>query len=110
MKLAYANYTDAEVELLPDKRVIELRSAPLSKGSGIRELMLHPAFGGRTPIFIGDDISDETGFAVMPEFGGHGISVGRQLEGLAGWFPTPADVRQWICNNVSKTNSEARTA
>jgi trehalose 6-phosphate phosphatase len=109
MGMAYAEYPSAAVELLPGKGVIELKSAQTSKGSGIRELMLHSPFLGRKPIFIGDDVSDETGFAVMPEFGGLGFSVGRKIGGLAGWFQTPADVRQWICKLVSK-NLQTRIA
>jgi len=110
MGLAYAEYPSAGVELLPGKDVIELKSTRLSKGSGIRELMLHSPFRGRRPIFIGDDITDETGFAALPEFGGLGFSVGREMTGLAGWFQTPADVRQWICKLVLRGDLETRTA
>lgn len=82
------------LELLPGKSVIEIKSAHFTKGTGVRELMLHPQFAGRRPIFIGDDVSDESVFEVLPEFSGLGFSVGRKIDGLAGWFETPADVRK----------------
>jgi len=61
-----------------------------------RNLMMHPPFRGRRPVFIGDDVTDESAFAVLPEFDGVGFSVGRRISGVAGCFPEPDDVRQWI--------------
>jgi trehalose 6-phosphate phosphatase len=62
----------------------------------VRELMTHAPFRGRRPIFIGDDTTDETVFAILPELDGIGFSVGRQVAGLAGCFDTPASVRAWL--------------
>ena len=36
----------------------------------------------------------------MPEFDGIGFSVGREVEGIAGMFETPGDVRRWIAEMV----------
>ena len=93
---ACAPYSSSSIEVLPGKQVIEVKFTAFNKGSGIRELMKHPPFYGRRPIFIGDDITDETAFAVLPEFDGLGFSVGRKLSGVAGSFSTPHDVRQWL--------------
>jgi trehalose 6-phosphate phosphatase len=87
---------DAPIEVLPGKSVIEIKHAGFSKGSGVRELMTHAPFRGRRPIFIGDDTTDETVFAILPELDGIGFSVGRQVQGIAGCFDTPADVRAWL--------------
>jgi trehalose 6-phosphate phosphatase len=84
------------LDVLPGKAVLEVKPAGFSKGSGIRELMKASPFRGRRPIFIGDDVTDESAFAVLPEFGGFGFSVGRELPGLAGSFETPGDVRAWL--------------
>ena len=83
-------------ELLTGKAVIEVKSPGFSKGTAVRELMTHPPFAGRTPIFIGDDTTDEAAFAVMPEFDGLAISVGRKVPGVDGRFQSPGDVRQWL--------------
>jgi trehalose 6-phosphate phosphatase len=91
-----APYPSSTIEVLPGKDVIEVKSSAFNKGTGIRELMKYPPFRGRRPLFIGDDITDETAFAVLPEFDGFGFSVGHELSGLAGHFSTPRDVRQWL--------------
>jgi len=93
---ACAEYPAGVLDVLPGKSVLEVKPAGFSKGSGIRELMKASPFRGRRPIFIGDDVTDESAFAVLPEFGGLGFSVGRELPGLAGSFETPGDVRAWL--------------
>jgi trehalose 6-phosphate phosphatase len=93
---ACAPYPSEAIEVLPGKAVIEVKSGVFNKGTGIRELMKHPPFRGRRPVFIGDDVTDESAFAVMPEFDGFAFSVGHELPGLAGWFARPGEVRQWL--------------
>jgi trehalose 6-phosphate phosphatase len=56
-------------------------------------LMKLPPFAGRLPVFIGDDVTDESVFEVLPDLGGKGFSVTRQFEGLTGVFESPAQVR-----------------
>jgi trehalose 6-phosphate phosphatase len=87
---------DAPIEVLPGKAVIEIKHAGFSKATGVRELMTHPPFAGRRPIFIGDDTTDETVFAILPELDGIGFSVGRKIAGVAGHFDAPANVRAWL--------------
>jgi trehalose 6-phosphate phosphatase len=93
---ACAVYPDDAIEVLPGKAVIEVKPAAFNKGTGIRELMAYPPFHGKRPIFIGDDITDDSAFAVLPEFNGVGYSVGRKVSGLAGSFHEPRDVRDWL--------------
>ena len=93
---ACADYPPGMLDVLPGKSVLEVKLTGFNKGSGIRELMQTTPFRGRRPIFIGDDITDESAFAVLPEFGGLGFSVGHELPGLAGSFETPGDVRAWL--------------
>lgn len=83
-------------ELLTGKAVIEVKAAGFSKGTAIRELMSFPPFAGRRPIFFGDDITDESAFAIMPEFNGLAVSVGRRVPGALDVFETPGDVRRWL--------------
>jgi trehalose 6-phosphate phosphatase len=84
------------LELLPGKAVIEIKQVGFNKATAVRKLMSFPPFRGRQPIFIGDDTTDEPVFPVIPDFGGSGFSVGRQIEGIAGHFDKPADVRRWL--------------
>jgi trehalose 6-phosphate phosphatase len=93
---ACAVYPKSALEVLPGKAVIEVKSTAFNKGTGVRELMRFPPFRGRRPVFVGDDVTDQAAFAVLPEFGGTGFSVGHQMPGLAGCFPKPHDVREWL--------------
>lgn len=96
------------LEILPGKAVIEIKPAGFSKATGVRELMKLPPFAGRTPIFIGDDTTDESVFAIMPDFAGVAFSVGRQVAGAINHFDCPADVRAWLERIVSTAGSDAR--
>lgn len=58
------------------KAVFEIRPAAWSKGISIRAFMDQPPFRGRLPVFIGDDVTDEDGFAVVNELGGISVRVG----------------------------------
>jgi trehalose 6-phosphate phosphatase len=81
-------------EVLPGKAMLEVKRPNVSKGDGVRELMSHPPFAGRMPVFIGDDVTDESVFAVLAQLGGKGFSVGRHFAGLTGFFDSPIDVRR----------------
>jgi trehalose 6-phosphate phosphatase len=91
-----ADWPKEPIEVLPGKSVVEIKPAAFHKGAAIRELMQHKPFTGRRPIFVGDDITDESAFAVMPEFDGMGFSVGRRAPGTAHCFAAPSDVRRWL--------------
>jgi trehalose 6-phosphate phosphatase len=95
-----ARFPSTAIEILPGKSVVEVKQPSFNKGTAVRELMQHAPFSGRRPIFIGDDVTDEAAFEVMPEFNGVGFSVGREVQGIAGMFETPGDVRRWIAEMV----------
>ncbi len=84
------------IELLPGKAMVEIKPAGFNKGSAVRKLMTYPPFAGRRPLFIGDDVTDEDVFAVMPDFHGIAISVGKRVSGVTYCFDRPADVRAWL--------------
>jgi trehalose 6-phosphate phosphatase len=100
----------AELATIADDKpgvLIEDKKPSFNKGTAVRELMRHEPFKGRRPIFIGDDVTDEAAFAVLPEFDGIGFSVGREMQGIAGMFEQPSDVRRWIAEMVT-TKKEGR--
>lgn len=96
VSLIRADLPNAPIEVLPGKCVCEIKQAGFDKASGVRELMRHEPFRGRRPIFIGDDVTDESVFAIMPDLGGLAFSVGRHASGVTGRFEQPSDVRGWL--------------
>jgi trehalose 6-phosphate phosphatase len=84
------------VEILFGKAVIEIKPKEFNKGSAVGALMTYPPFAGRTPLFIGDDTTDETVFRILPDLAGRGYSVGRMMEGADGTFASPQAVRSWL--------------
>jgi trehalose 6-phosphate phosphatase len=100
VSLIRADLPNAPIEVLPGKCVCEIKHSGFTKATGVRELMTHEPFQGRRPIFIGDDVTDEAVFAIVPEFGGLAFSVGRHAIGVADYFDEPRDVREWLARLV----------
>jgi trehalose 6-phosphate phosphatase len=98
VSLIRADLPNAPIEVLPGKCVCEIKHAGSNKASGVRELMKHEPFRGRRPFFIGDDVTDETVFAIMPDMDGLAFSVGRRAKGVAGHFDAPSDVREFLAH------------
>jgi trehalose 6-phosphate phosphatase len=56
--------------------VAELRTPGADKGASVRAFMAEAPFKDSTPVFVGDDLTDEDGFTAAVEFGGYGVLVG----------------------------------
>jgi trehalose 6-phosphate phosphatase len=84
VSLIRADLPNAAIEVLPGKSVYEIKHSGFTKATGVKQLMNHAPFKGRRPVFIGDDVTDESVFAIMPDFGGLAFSVGRRGGGVAG--------------------------
>jgi trehalose 6-phosphate phosphatase len=98
VSLIRADLPNAPIEVLPGKSVCEIKHSGFNKASGVIELMKHEPFKGRRPLFIGDDVTDETVFAIMPDMDGLAFSVGRRAKGVAGHFDEPSDVRAFLAH------------
>jgi trehalose 6-phosphate phosphatase len=107
VSLIRADLPNAPIEVLPGKCVCEIKHSGFNKATGVVELMTHEPFKGRRPIFIGDDVTDESVFAIMPDFGGLAFSVGRRAHGVAGHFDEPRDVREWLAHLLEHETTTA---
>ena len=100
VSLIRADLPNAPIEVLPGKCVCEIKQSGFDKATGVRELMTHEPFRGRRPIFIGDHVTDESVFAMMPDLGGLAFSVGRRAQGVTDYFDEPRDVRAWLARLI----------
>ena len=79
------------LELMQGKLVIDVKPQGFSKGTAIAAFMTEAPFAGRTPLFAGDDVTDESGFAQVLHLGGITIKVG----------PGPTAAR-WRCDSTAQ--------
>lgn len=83
--------------LLRGKMVVELTPAAADKGSAIKAFMQMPPFTGRKPVFVGDDVTDEDGFAAVNEMGGLSVRIGDAPGSAAHWhFANISELRDWL--------------
>ena len=91
----------SDLEVIDGKLVAELRARGVSKGAAIDEFMTRQPFRGRTPVFVGDDVTDEDGFRTVNALGGFSIKVGdgqtcaglriRTIEQVYAWLSSTRD-------------------
>lgn len=95
----------AAAERLRGRKVIEIKPGQMNKGTAIRAFMSEPPFAGRTPVFAGDDVTDESGFAVVNELGGVSVKVG-DGDTAANWsLPGVSHVLEWLGDAMSGDRS-----
>jgi len=85
-----------EFRLQQGKMVLEVTPAGKDKGTAIMEFMQEAPFAGRIPVFVGDDSTDEYGFAVVGSLGGHSVKVGPGPPDARWRMPDVATVRRWL--------------
>jgi trehalose 6-phosphate phosphatase len=79
------------------KMVLEIKPQGFTKATAIEELLREAPFAGRTPVVVGDDLTDQVGFRLVEALGGISIAVGHRVQGQ--WrFDNPAAVRHWLAS------------
>ena len=87
---------DAGLEVQRGKRVAEVKPAAMDKGRAIAAYLAESPFRGRRPVFIGDDLNDEHGFAAVNLADGISIKVGRGASCARYRLHDVAAVRRWL--------------
>jgi trehalose 6-phosphate phosphatase len=97
------------VTLLQGKMVVEAKPSGATKGNAIEQFLRQPPFAGRTPLFVGDDITDEAGFASVQRLGGMGVKVGDGPTVAWQRIATPELFRQELQDAVATLSGKAVT-
>jgi trehalose 6-phosphate phosphatase len=82
----------SSLRLIAGKMVVELQPQHHGKGRAIAGFMKEAPFRGRMPVYLGDDTTDEDGFAEVNRRGGLSIRVG---------LPDPATVAVFALSSVA---------
>ncbi|MEC8836191.1 MAG: trehalose-phosphatase [Pseudomonadota bacterium] len=97
--MAFAEEFAASRELCvtSGKGVAELVRPGATKAAAVEAFMQVAPFAGAAPVFIGDDVTDEDGFAGAIEHGGFGIAVGERPSEKARYgLDSVAAVHHWL--------------
>ena len=105
---ALRHFAEAALPRLPGYRlqhghqVVELRPADGDKGRAIEALLQEEPFRGRVPVFAGDDVTDESGFAVVNARAGISVLVGDREPSAAHFgLRSPGAVRRWLSSGAT---------
>ena len=84
-------------QILPGKKVMEVLPCGVNKGAAIQQILLSDDFIGYFTLYIGDDITDESVFAVI-QSEGLAFKVGgtEQPTKAAYFIENPAQVREFL--------------
>lgn len=98
---AVARLAEGESEvlrLIAGKMIVELQPRHRNKGAVISAFLAEPPFRGRCAVFVGDDTTDEDGFAEINRRCGLSIRVGPEPAATAAAYGllSPAEVLSWL--------------
>jgi trehalose 6-phosphate phosphatase len=86
-----------EFKITGGRKVIELLPVESSKGRALRKLATLPPFANKTPVMIGDDVSDVAAFQAAEDLEGFGLKVaGENFPNEESSFHGPGDVIEWL--------------
>lgn len=85
------------LRVMQGKMVVELIAGARTKGNALTAFMQTAPFAGRTPVKLGDDLTDEDAFVAANSLGGFGVLVGDTRESAARYLLRgPEAVREWL--------------
>ncbi|MGF1476174.1 MAG: trehalose-phosphatase [Geminicoccaceae bacterium] len=88
---------DPDFKLMAGKMVYEIKPQGVDKGRAIERYLNDPLFFDATPVFIGDDVTDEDGFKMINDRQGLSIRVGGRDGSAACWeLENVTAVHRWL--------------
>jgi trehalose 6-phosphate phosphatase len=86
-----------QLERLDGNMVVELKPAAVRKATAMSAYMNEPPFAGRRPVFVGDDLTDESAFVAVSQTNGYGVIVGtRSPTAATSRLPSVAALHAWL--------------
>lgn len=89
-------------KLMQGKAIREVKPRNINKGLALKRFMSQPPFANKTPIFIGDDVTDEDAFSYVNEHQGLSIKVGEGITQAQYRLANPQNVLQFLQNILEK--------
>ena len=83
-------------EVQGGKMIWEIKPSGRDKGKSVLEFMQELPFAGRTALFIGDDVTDESAFEAVNRLGGASVKVGPGESAARFRVPDTDGVRRWL--------------
>jgi trehalose 6-phosphate phosphatase len=74
---------------------LELKPRGFTKATAVKAFMSEPPFSGRTPVFVGDDLTDQDALRTVEDEGGISIAVGERVHGQFR-IENASAVRTWL--------------
>lgn len=85
-----------DFDVQPGKMVFELRPRGVDKGQALRRFMQGAPYAGRTPVAVGDDLTDEAAFIAARQAGGFGIKIGAGPSAAPWRLDDPRALARWL--------------
>jgi trehalose 6-phosphate synthase len=99
-----------QLRLVRGKMVAELAPSGHDKGAAIAAFLAEPPFAGRRPVFVGDDVTDEDGFATVERLDGVTVLVGERPSAARWRLSSVEAVHAWLAEAAERLAGGARSA
>lgn len=101
--------SQGRLERLDGKMVVELKPAGITKVDALTHYMNEAPFAGRRPVFVGDDLTDESAFAAVAKTNGFGVIIGdRTPTAATGRLRSVKALHDWLQNFCDQHNDSDR--
>ncbi|WP_046372021.1 trehalose-phosphatase [Erwinia tracheiphila] len=94
--------------LQPGKCVVEIKPQGINKGAAVAAFMQQAPFSGKTPVFLGDDVTDEAAFSTVNAMQGISVKVGEGCTEAAHRLPDVAAVNKWLAETLLQLDQDEK--
>lgn len=101
-------------QVVEGKFAFDVKPRAFTKGTAIEAFMREAPFRGRIPVFCGDDVTDEDGFAIVNAQGGVSVRIGEgSATRAAARVDTVEELLDWLArvagaNDAAEADASAR--